>query len=286
MHIEPHDPTPQDPHTGRGDKPLLVLDWLLAFRVSSFDLLARRLGMRPKTSYKFFRALLEDAVIQPYTKVRAHVARCFLLTRRGASRLQHAGRDISDAVTTPASVTDDFDLVHALAVQAVVLRWLPEFDEVIWKPQLPLPTSFDTPDVLLRSRPDAWVALDYERPGKDEKRIYMSFRTHAEAIMAHHYRAVYLVFSQPADLERSRTLFDTEAWPEYDYNRKTSKITALTTTFKPDTVPNLRQCFVFTLADADPPASSRVRPPAATDPDSDERQETARDEDPDASPES
>ncbi len=283
MHIEHRDPSPKDPHAGREEKTLRVMDWLLEFRVSSFDLLARRLGLVTKTSYKWCRALRDDGVIQPYTQVRAPVARCFLLTRRGASRLQNAGRDISDAVTAPASVTDDFDLVHALAVQAAVLRWLPQFDEVIWKPQIPLSTSFDTPDVLLRERQGGWVALDYERPGKDEKRIYMSFRTHAEAIMAQHYRAVYLVFSQPADLERYRTLFDAEAWPEYEYNRKTSKITALPTTFNPDTVPNLRQCFVFTLADADPPAPSGARPPAATDLASDERQDTVRDEDPDAS---
>lgn len=266
MHIEHRDSTPKDPHAVRVENTLLVLNWLLEFQVSSFELLARRLGKKTKTSYKLFRALLEDEVIQPYTKVRAHVARCFLLTRRGATQLHHAGRDISDAATSPASVSDDFDLVHALAVQAVVLPRLPQYDEVIWKYHIILPELFEKPDVLLRSPQGTWVALDYERPGKDHKRIYMSFRDHAEAIMAKHYRGVYLLFGQQADLERYRTLFDAEAWPEYAYNRKARKITALSTTFKPDTVPNLRQCFIFTLEDDDPPASSESRPPEVTDP--------------------
>ena len=284
MHIEHRDPTLKYPLAVRVEKTLLVLDWLLEFQVSSADLLARRLGMPTKTSSKLFRALLGEGVIQLYTKVRAHVARCFLLTRRGATQLQNAGRDISHADTSPASVTDDFDLVHALAVQAAVLRRLHQYDEVIWKPHIPLPESFEKPDVLLRSPQGAWVALDYERPGKDDKRIYMSFRTHAEAIMAQHYRGVYLLFGRPADLERYRTLFDAEAWPEYDYNRKTRKITALNTTFNLDTVPQLRQRFVFTLDNAVTPAPSSARPPAATDPASHKRPSAARDGDSDASP--
>ena len=283
MHIEHRDSTPKYPHAIREDRTLDVLNWLLEFEVSSFELLARLLGMRTKTSYKLFRALLAEKVIQLYNKGRANVARCFLLTRCGATQLHNAGRDISNAATSPASVTDDVDLVHALAVQAAVLPRLPQYDEVIWKSHITLPEPLDTPDVLLRSPQGAWVALDYERRRKDDNRIYMSFRNHAEAIMAKHYRGVFLLFGQPADLEHYRTLFDAEAWPEYDYHRKTRKITARNTTFTPDTVPNLRQCFVFILEDADPPAPSGARPLTPTDPASDERRSAARDEDPDAS---
>lgn len=283
MHLEHRDPTLTYPDAIREERTLVVLNWLLEFEVSSFELLARLLGMKIKTSYKLFRALLAEKVIQPYNKGRANVARCFLLTRCGATQLHNAGRDISHAATSPASVTDDFDLGHALAVQAAVLPWLPQYDEVIWKSHITLPEPFDTPDVLLRSPQGAWVALDYERRRKDDNRIYMSFRNHAEAIMAKHYRGVFLLFGQAADLEHYRTLFDAEAWPEYDYHRKTRKITARNTTFTPDTVPKLRQCFVFILEDADPSASSGARDPEAADLVSHERQFAARDEDPDAS---
>ena len=283
MHIEHRDSTPQYPDAIREYRILVVLNWLLEFGVSSFELLARLLGMRTKTSYKLFRALLAEKVIQPYNKGRTNVARCFLLTRCGATQLHNAGRDISHAATSPASVTDDFDLGHALAVQAAVLPRLPQYDEVIWKSHITLPEPFDTPDVLLRSPQGAWVALNYERRRKDDNRIYMSFRNHAKAIMAKHYRGVLLLFDWPADLEHYRTLFDAEAWPEYDYHRKTRKITARNTTFTPDTVPKLRQCFDFILEKADPTAPSGARDPEAADLASDERRSAARDGNPDAS---
>ena len=194
----------------------------------------------------------------------AHPTRC--------DQLQEAGRDISHAHTSPAGVTHDATIGHDLDVQAAVLRRLPLYDEVIWKPHITLPEPFEKPDVLLRSPQGAWVALDYERQRKDDSRIYIAFRNHAEAIMNQHYRGVHLLFDRSADLERYRTLFDADAWPEYDFNRKKGKITALTTTFNPDTVPNLRQCFVFILEDKVTPAPSGARDPEAADPPSDERQ--------------
>ena len=54
MHIEDRDPSLNYSHADREEKTLLVLGWLLEFRWSSFELLATRLGMRSKTSYKFF----------------------------------------------------------------------------------------------------------------------------------------------------------------------------------------------------------------------------------------
>ena len=283
MHIEHRNPTPEYPHGGREEKILLVLSWLLEFRWSSFELLATRLGLRSKTSYKFFRALVEEGLIQIFKSVPANLARCFLLTRRGALQLQDAGRDISHAHTSPTGVTRDPALVHDLAVQAAVLRRLQQHDAVFWKPHITLPEPFEKPDVLLRLRKGAWMALDYERQRKDDSRIYITFRNHAEAIMNQHYRGVYLLFDRPADLERYRTLFDAEAWPEYDFDRKKGKITARTTTFTPDTVPQLRQCFVFILEGADTPAPSGLRAPEATDPASDERRSADGDEDEDSS---
>ena len=279
MHIEHRDPTPNYSHAIREEKTLLVLGWLLEFRWSSFELLATRLGMRSKTSYKFFRALVEEGLIQIFKSVPANIARCFLLTRRGAIQLQEAGRDISHAHTSLTGVTHDAALAHDFDVQAAVLRRLQQYDEVLWKPHITLPESFEKPDVLLRSPKGAWVALDYERQRKDDSRIYITFRNHAEAIMNQHYRSVHLLFDRSAVLERYRTLFDAEAWPEYDFDRKKGKITALTTTFKPDTVPQLRQCFVFILEDADTPASSGARAPEPTDPAPHERQSTDGDED-------
>ena len=261
MHIEHRNPTPEYPPGGREEKTLLVLSWLLEFRWSSFELLATRLGLRSKTSYKFFRALVEEGLIQIFKSVPANIARCFLLTWRGAIQLQDAGRDISHAYTSLTGVTHDPAIIHDLAVQAAVLRRLQQYDEVLWKPQISLPEPFEKPDVLLRSPQGAWVALDYERQRKDDSRIYITFRNHAEAIMNQHYRGVYLLFDRPADLERYRTLFDAEAWPEYDFDRKKGKITARTTTFTPDTVPPVTPVLCL-----HPGRAPTRRPPAGSEP--------------------
>ena len=119
--------------------------------------------------------------------------------------------------------------------------------------------------------------------GKTTPRIYLTFRTHAKAIMNQHYRGVYLLFDWQADLEHYRTLFDVEAWPEYDFHPQKGKITKLSTTFTPDTVPQLRQRFVFTLEEASPPVPTEAPPPEVADPAPDERRAAVRDEDPDAS---
>ena len=36
-----------------------------------------------------------------------------------------------------------------------------------------------------------------------------------------------------------------QAWPEYQYNRKTGKITPASTHFQPDAIERLRDCFLF-----------------------------------------
>ena len=48
MRIEHRDPTLTYPRAVREEKLRLVLDWLLEFRMSSFELLARRLGLTSK----------------------------------------------------------------------------------------------------------------------------------------------------------------------------------------------------------------------------------------------
>ena len=281
MYIEHPDPTLKYPHAVREEKTLRVLDWLLEFRLSSRELLTTRLGMQPKPSYKFLDALVAEGLLQAFKSVPANHARCFLLARPGAILLDEAGRDISHAHTSLAGVTRDAEIVHHLAVQAAVLRRLPQCHEVIWKHHIILPESLEKPDVLLRSPTGVGVALDYERLRKDDSRIYITFRNHAKALMHQHYQGVVLLFDRQAHYEHYRTLFDAETWPEYDYNRKKGQITALPTTFTPDTVPKLRQCFVFMLEDAVTPALIEARPPETADPAPHEPRAAARDEDED-----
>ena len=64
MRIEKRDLTLTYTLAIRDDKRRIVLDWLLEFQFSSVELLARRLGLTSQSSYKFFRSLLDDQIIQ------------------------------------------------------------------------------------------------------------------------------------------------------------------------------------------------------------------------------
>ena len=245
MRIERRDPTLKYPRAIREEKLRLVLDWLLEFRVSSVELLAQRLGLTYHGSYKFFRSLLDDQIIQHFNSVHLRHARSLMLTRTGAAILQAAGRDISKALTTPARLTRYSHILNDLAVQRAVLKRLDHYDEVIWDQHLALPDQFENPDVLLHSPKNYWVALDYERWRKEDKRIYLAFMNHARALIKRHYSGVYYLFDREADLVYYQTLFAAQAWPEYHYHRKTGKITLAGTHFKPDTIERLRDCFLF-----------------------------------------
>ena len=85
MRIERRDPTLTYPRAVREEKLRLVLDWLLEFRVSSVELLATRLGLTYHSSYKFFRSLLDDQIIQPFKSIHTHQARYLMLTKAGGS---------------------------------------------------------------------------------------------------------------------------------------------------------------------------------------------------------
>ena len=121
MRIAHRDPTLKYPRAIREEKRRLVLDWLLEFQFSSVDLLARRLGLTSQSSYKFFRSLLDDQIIQHFKSVHTHQARYLMLTKAGVGLLQVAGRDVAHAQTQSSRLNRYAHLMHDLAVQAAVL---------------------------------------------------------------------------------------------------------------------------------------------------------------------
>ncbi len=245
MRIEHRDPTLTYPRAIREEKRRLVLDWLLEFQFSSVDLLARRLGLTYQSSYKFFRALLDDQIIQQFKSVHTNQARYLMLTKAGVDLLQVAGRDVAHAHTHPSRLNRYSHIMHDLAVQRAVLKRLAHYDEVIWDQHINIPEQCENPDVLLHAPKGYWVALDYEHWRKEDKRIYLSFMNHARALIKRHYSGVYYLFDREPDLVHYQTLFAAQAWPEYQYNRKTGNITPTGTHFQPDTIERLRDCFLF-----------------------------------------
>ena len=245
MRIEHRDPTLKYPRAVREEKRRLVLDWLLEFQFSSVELLAQRLGLTCQSSYRFFRSLLDDQIIQHVKSVHTNQVRYVRLTKAGVDLLQVAGRDVAHAHTQPSRLNRYAHIMHDLAVQRAVLKRLDLYDEVIWDQHINLPEQCDNPDVLLHAPKGYWVAFEYEHWRKEDKRIYLSFMNHARALIKRHYSGVYYLFDREPDLVHYQTLFAAPAWPEYQYNRKTGKITPTGTHFQPDAIERLRDCFLF-----------------------------------------
>ena len=252
MRIVHRDPALKYPRAVYREKQQLVLDWLLEFRFSSFALLAQRLGLTCHTSYKFFRSLLDTGLVQRFTHDHYNQEQYYMLTHAGAAFLHEAGRDIAHACTAPSRLIRYAALRHDLVVQQIVLNRLSRYLEVIWDRHIPLPPPYDRPDVLMLNPRHRWIAFEYERSRKIDKRIYMAFRKHAKAIIKRHYHAVYFFFDDESPMLQYQHLFDSTEWPEYKVNRQTGKIFTLHETFKPDTVKNLRTCFRFIHEPADP----------------------------------
>ncbi len=245
MRIEHRDLTLTYTRAIRDHKRRLVLDWLLEFQFSTVELLARRLGATTRSSYDFFRSLLEQHLIKEFKNVYTHQARYLMLAKTGVDLLQVAGRDVAHAHTQTSRLNRYAHLMHDLAVQRAVLKRLDHYDEVIWDKHITIPEQFEKPDALLHSPKHYWVALDYERWRKETKRIYLSFMNHARALIKRHYSGVYYLFDREHDLVHYQTLFAARAWPDYQYNRTSGKITPLGKDFNPDSIKNLRNCFLF-----------------------------------------
>ncbi len=245
MRIEHRDLTLTYSHAIHHEKRRLVLDWLLEFGFSSYEFLVRRIESTPANAYPFFRALKRQGLVQEFVNVHTGPQRFLMLTKTGVEALDLVGRDTSKAMTHPHRLERHAHILHDLAVQAAVLTRLDRYDEVIWDHHIRIPEQFEKPDALLHSPRGYWVALEYERSRKARKRIYLSFRTHAKALLNRHYGGVYYLFDRKSDCSYYQTLFAAPDWPEYHHNRKTGKITSTHRDFKPDSVQNLRRVFRF-----------------------------------------
>lgn len=247
MIIEHRDRGLRYPKAIKEDKTKLVLDWLLEFRFSSIGLLSERIGSTAINSNRFFNKLIADGVIQAFQNVHTRNERYVMLTSTGLSYLEAMGRDLTGSTTRVQSLGRYAHILHDMSVQYAVLRRLSQFQEVIWDRHIALPEHQEHPDALLRSPKGYWVALEYERWRKEKKRVFISFINHANAISAKLYAGVFFVFDQEADRLHYMKMFDEKVWPRYKRETKSGKIREVGSPFNPDTITNLRKCFIFSL---------------------------------------
>ena len=207
------------------DMVMLVLDWLLEFRFSSIDLLARRLGSRADFMYGFFnRILKQDCFIQKFNNVHTGYDRYVILTSKGLSILKENNRDTSSSVTESSKLSRYSRIVHDISVQYAILNRLDDYTEVISENNLRSLKTQRRPDALLIND-SIRLALEYERWRKERKRIYISFHQHVQSMMGIDknqttWDRVCYIFDQSIDYDHYVKLFSQDEWPTYAWNRK------------------------------------------------------------------
>ena len=230
----------------RDHKTRLALDWILAFRFSSLELLALRLDSTKARSQRIFRSLLKANFIQYFLTDYTYAKRFVMLTPAGAKFLQHsAGRNVAAAVTQAYRLTRNKNILHDLAVQEAAIRRLDQSPELIAQHHIVIPEPFQRPDLLMRTPKNLWIAFDYERSRKHIKDVYRSLNNHAQAIIKRHYHGAFFLFDRESDLAYYQKLFDAKEWPREESKRSTPKTIFKKIPFQPDESKNLRTCFRF-----------------------------------------
>ena len=248
MVIEPLDKTLINPFHIREHKTRLVLDWLHAFRFSSLELLAQRLGSSTAGCRRLFHSLFKVKFIQNFMTDYTYRKRFVMLTSTGARFLhQSAGRDFKAAVTQAYRLRRNHTVIQELAVQGAAIRRLEQANELTAQHHIILPEPFQKPDMLMCNHKDFWFAFAYERVRKQVGDVYLSFNNHAQAIINKHYRGIHFLFPNESDLVYYQNLFDATAWPRGDPKKKRGRrnIIDKKAPFEPDTITNLRQAFHF-----------------------------------------
>ena len=252
MLIEHPDLSLTNPYDIREQKTRILLKWLLAFRFSSKQLLAQVLGSDLPRSARIFNTLYKANYIQNFLNDYTFGKRFVMLTAAGAHFLeQSTGQPVDKAITKLYRMSRYPNILHDLAVQRAALRRLDKYVELIFDHDITIPEPLHRPDMLMKNHKGSWVAFEYERTRKFTPRIFISFYNHAEAMIERHYNATYFLFNRESDAEHYNTLFDAKEWPRYDYNRGTGKAAQIKVTFQPDTVTNLRKCFLFIVEPQD-----------------------------------
>ncbi len=219
---------PVQPRERRIAKRLLVLDWLLEFRVSTYALLAALLGSTPHKSSRFFRSLRTDQVIRELTTFESG-GLVVMLTRRGLDYLEAYGDSnivtrVPEAVLSPARIGSLKLVQHELGLQGVLLKRRARYQRLITGVHLPVdPKALRCrPDAVVSpvTNPDAQIAVEYERTRKSTKDIFRLFTAHAAMIDTQTWHAVTFCFERDQHRAAYQRLFDQETCLEYDDGKR------------------------------------------------------------------
>ncbi len=254
MIIECRDRELKYPLAIKNDKKRLILDWLLEFRFSSFEILAERIGQSRINASRFFSSLISTGVISAFTNIHTGKTRYAHLTSEGLYYLKSIDRNVDHAVIREKSLGNYSQIMHDLMVQKIILKRLANYDEVISDRNISFGDYSNRPDALFKSESKGntiWSAIEFERWRKEKKRIYIAFMNHVAHIKQRRYAGVIYFFQNDLDCSYYQGLFDESSWPLYKRKSGSGKITTLNGSFFPDELVHLRKRFVFIVETID-----------------------------------
>lgn len=254
MEINFRDPSIKYPLGIRDDKTLIVLDWLLEFRFSSYDVLASRIDSTATNSNRFFRLLVERGMIKTFKSAYATGRKFVMLDSNGVGFLESRGRAVEKATIRASRVGNYSNLMHDIAIQHIVLHAIESqreksttYTDVWWDRHIEDLENDVRPDAMLKTSNGQMIAFEVERYRKEQRKIYYKFRLHADSILEGKYRGVLYFFLKDSDRAFYEKLCLASSWPFVEKRKSDrGKLTARKEMFVPaDRAEKLQDCFTF-----------------------------------------
>lgn len=254
MKIRFRDPTLSYPIAIRDDKTLIVLEWLLEFRFSTYDVLSSRIDSNSTNSNRFFRMLVERKMIKSFKSAYATGRKFVMLDLNGIGFLESKGRPVGKAVTRESRLGNYSNLMHDIAIQNIVLEAINSrrseevhYVEVLWDRNIDNLDNDVRPDAMLKTSKGKIVCFEIERFRKELRKVYYKYRLHAESILEGRYNGVFYFFLNKSDKIYYERLAGEDSWPFVVKDKKArGKLTQKTKGYIPsEKSRTLHKCFSF-----------------------------------------
>lgn len=228
------------------DKLEILFEWLVEFRYSNKETLARVLRQPLGSCERLFKKLRDEEWLQEFgSDFAVKSAKFLMLGPKVRAWMIAYGKEADRIVTSPNQIKKSSQVIHHIMVQQVIL------DKVLDSQVVSITSEFHMDEKAKDKRPDAYltlekgykIAIEVERWKKDKARVYYSLHAHLEMIKENiHNGVLYFATSQP-DRDFYKGCFDEERWPiiykTSGRYKKTGRILRLPADI------NIRVCFGF-----------------------------------------
>lgn len=206
------------------EKTVLVLEWLIEFRISTLDILSALIGhKKPKASSRFFQILFSKQYIIRVKSPTCERRNLVVIGPAGARYIDGPHRDRSREVTRAIRIIKKEHLTHDLEVQKSCLKLVARAVEIVESRNIE----------MVGIRPDALVwlgssklphAIEYERWKKNYHDMYKVFLNYLDLIKDNRLAAVVLYFANEDDMNIYKNAFNETYWPYFEYDKKGERI--------------------------------------------------------------